>query len=365
MKTISKFRDGELSRKLIDKICVVSDPSKKYNIMEVCGTHTMAISKLGIRNVLPQNIRLVSGPGCPVCVTPQGEIDAIFTLLEENDITLCVYGDMMKVPGTSGKNLLDYKSEGYDVRVVLSCLDVFKFAEKSTKDVVFVSIGFETTNPTVAALIKILVENHVKNTSIMLFNKTMPEVLGVLLNDKLLNIDGFLCPGHVSVMTGASLYEPVVRMKKAAVITGFEPVDILSSIYEIVRQVNENNYKIVNNYPRTVKYEGNSKASGLVCKYLKKTDSSWRGIGVIERSGLSIKEEFSFLDAVKKYRLEVDSLDEIDGCSCGEVLKGRKFPHQCALFGNVCNTENPVGPCMVSSEGACAAYYKYDYSGVV
>ena len=272
MKVMSRFRDSELSKKIIDKIYSILDSSRKYSIMEVCGTHTMAISRLGIRDALPKNINLISGPGCPVCVTPQGEIDAIFNLLEKNDITLCAYGDMMRVPGSSGKNLLDYKSRGHDVRVVLSCLDVLKVSKESTKDVVFVSIGFETTNPTVAALMEILVKNRVKNTSIMLLNKTMPEVLGVLLEDKFLNIDGFLCPGHVSVITGTSLYEPIVKKKKAAVITGFEPVDILSSIHEIIRQVSSNEYRVVNNYPRTVKQEGNNKDG-----YYRKKWASYKG----------------------------------------------------------------------------------------
>lgn len=364
MKILTKFRDSELSLKIIDKIQAIADPLRKYHIMEVCGTHTMAISKLGIRSVMPANVRLISGPGCPVCVTPQGEIDAVFQLLEQNDVLLCVYGDMMKVPGTNGKNLLDYRAEGYDVKIVLSPLDVIGFAEKSDKPVVFVSIGFETTNPASAALIDLIIQKNIENVSVMVFNKTMPEVLGVLLEDEFLNIDGFLCPGHVSVITGEELYKPIVRKNKSAVITGFETLDIFSSIYEIVRQVNENDYKVVNNYSRIVRSEGNKKAQLLVDRYMSKVDSSWRGIGVIKSSGLRIKEEFCFLDALKKYNLTLSDVSEISGCSCGEVLKGRKSPHECGLFGTVCNTENPVGPCMVSSEGACAAYYKYNKNGV-
>lgn len=360
MELISKFRDREVVKILIDKIYKEVDESKLYNIMEVCGTHTMSISKFGIRTLLPPEIKLISGPGCPVCVTSQGEIDCIFQLLENNDIILATYGDMMRVPGSMKKNLLDMKASGKDIRVVISPLDILKIRKKSDKEVVFVSIGFETTNPATAALVDLIVNRQIDGVYILIFNKTMPEIISVLLDDNSLNIDGFLCPGHVSVITGEKLYLPIVRKNKAAVITGFEPIDILSSILEIVKQVNSKNFNIVNNYKRAVKSDGNEKANKLVDRYFKKVDAVWRGVGIVKQSGLALKSEYNYLDAIVRYNLSLEKREEIPGCRCGDVLKGKILPIECPLFERVCNFENPVGPCMVSSEGACAAYYKYE-----
>ncbi|MCB4205082.1 hydrogenase formation protein HypD [Deferribacterales bacterium Es71-Z0220] len=360
MEMISRFRDKDIVKLLLENIFKETETDKIYNIMEVCGTHTMSISRFGIRGLLPKNVRLISGPGCPVCVTSQGEIDMIFELLKYNDVIAAVYGDLMKVPGSDGRNLLDLKAEGKDIRVVISPLDVLKLKNEQKKGVVFISIGFETTNPATAGLIEVIVNQGLDGFYILTLNKTMPEIIDILLEDKELNVDGFLCPGHVSVMTGESLYLPIIKRNKAAVITGFEPVDILYSILDIIRQINCKNFFIKNNYGRVVNSIGNEKANGLVYKYFEPADSIWRGVGTIKNSGLKIREQYKYLDASERFGLHPSDKLEIDGCKCGEVLKGKILPNKCNLFGLMCTPENPVGPCMVSSEGACAAYYKYE-----
>jgi len=357
MNLIEGFRDPELCKKLISQI-EREATRDSYRFMEVCGSHTMAIAKQGIRSVLPDNIDLVSGPGCPVCVTPQCEIDAIFEIVEKGAV-IATFGDMMRVPGSDGQNLQKLKSEGADIRVVFSPLDSLKIAKETDKEVVFIGIGFETTAPAVASLALSGEMAGVQNLSITPYNKTMPEVLGLIIDDKNLNIDGFVCPGHVTAITGISLYDPIVASGMSAVVTGFEPVDILSSVLEMVRQSNSGEFAVKNMYGRVVSDEGNPKALEILDKVYKKSGAWWRGIGYIEDSGLFFRDEFEQFDAFKKFDVSLSGDDEIDGCSCGEVLKGYIKPSECSLFGNGCDPLNPVGPCMVSSEGACAAYYKY------
>ncbi|MBZ4642815.1 MAG: hydrogenase expression/formation protein HypD [Deferribacteraceae bacterium] len=360
MQMVTKFRDKNTVKSLLSKIQSEARSNRQYRIMEVCGTHTMSISRFGIRSLLPDNIKLISGPGCPVCVTSQGEIDLIFELLQKEDVVLAVYGDLMKVPGSAGENLIELKSSGKDIRVILSPLDVIKIKESVNKPVVFVSIGFETTTPASAGLAHKIVCNDIKDIYFLVFNKTMPEIIKVLLKDKELNIDGFLCPGHVTAITGEKLYLPIVDNKKAASIAGFEPVDILYSILEIINQVNRGKFYIANSYSRVVRAEENKIARSLIEEYFEPADSYWRGIGVIEKSGLKLKKEYEHLDAVKKFNLKPRYVDEIAGCRCGDVLKGKILPNECKMFGGKCKPDNPVGPCMVSGEGACAAYYKYE-----
>lgn len=351
------FRDAELCKGLIEKINkeAVKDC---YRFMEVCGSHTMAIAKFGIKSLLPKNIELVSGPGCPVCVTPQCEIDALFEIASGGAV-IATFGDMMRVPGSGGQSLQKMKSEGADVRIVFSPLDTLKLAKDTDKEVVFVGIGFETTAPAVAGLAVMAERQGFENLSITPYNKTMPEVLGLLLEDKNLSINGFICPGHVTAVTGLNLYEPLVKAGMAAVVTGFEPVDVLSSVLEMVRQVNSGEYAAVNRYSRVVADEGNQKARNLIGQVYEKKGCWWRGIGFIENSGLAFRDEYARFDAFKKFGVSLTGDDEIAGCSCGDVLKGYIRPDACALFGNGCTPENPVGPCMVSSEGACSAFYKY------
>jgi len=354
---IEDFRDADLCKKLI-KIIEEEATKDCYRFMEVCGSHTMAIAKSGIKSILPSNIDLISGPGCPVCVTPQCEIDALFDIASKGAV-IATFGDMMRVPGKDGQNLQKMKSEGTDVRIVFSPLDVLKIAKETDKEVVFVGIGFETTAPAVAGLALMAKKAGITNISITPYNKTMPEVLTLILADEKLQINGFLCPGHVTAVTGIGLYTPIVNAGMAAVVTGFEPVDILSSILEMVRQVNSGDFKAVNMYSRVVANEGNPKARGIIDTVYEKQGCWWRGIGFIEDSGLAFSKEYEMYDAFKKFNVSIEGDDEIEGCSCGDVLKGYIKPDQCALFGSACTPTNPVGPCMVSSEGACAAAYKY------
>ncbi|ADD67220.1 hydrogenase formation HypD protein [Denitrovibrio acetiphilus DSM 12809] len=354
---IEDFRNADICKKLIKQI--EKEATKDvYRFMEVCGSHTMAIAKFGIKSVLPSNIDLVSGPGCPVCVTPQCEIDALFEIAEKGAV-IATFGDMMRVPGSKGQNLQKMKSEGCDVRIVFSPLDTLKIAKETDKEVVFVGIGFETTAPAVAGLAIMAEKAGVKNVSITPYNKTMPEVLSLIISDKNLQINGFVCPGHVTAVTGIGLYDPIVKEGMAAVITGFEPVDVLSSILEMVRQVNTEDFKAVNMYSRVVADEGNAKARDVINAVYEKQGCWWRGIGFIEESGLAFRKEYEQFDAFRKFDVTLEGDDEIAGCSCGEVLKGYIKPTECALFGTACTPQNPVGPCMVSSEGACAAAYKY------
>lgn len=357
MKLIDGFRDKDICKSLIQQINheAVRD---SYRFMEVCGSHTMAIAKAGIRTVLPENIELVSGPGCPVCVTPQCEIDGIFRLAEKGAV-ITTFGDMMRVPGSNGENLQMLKSRGADIRIVFSPLDSLKAAQETGKETVFIGIGFETTAPACASLALTAKRNGVKNISLTPYNKTMPEVLDILISDKNLNIHGFICPGHVTVITGTGLYIPMVENGMAAAITGFEPVDVLSSILEMVRQVNSGNFSVKNMYGRVVSENGNPKAREILNTVFEKKGCNWRGIGYIENSGLGFRPEYKEYDAFEKFGIELSGETETEGCMCGDVLKGYIKPSACGLFGSACTPSSPVGPCMVSSEGSCAAAFKY------
>ncbi|MGE4318768.1 MAG: hydrogenase formation protein HypD [Deferribacterales bacterium] len=357
MNLIEGFRDKDICKNLIKQIHkeAVKD---SYRFMEVCGSHTMAIARLGIRSLLPENVALISGPGCPVCVTPQSEIDGVFRLAEKGAV-ITTFGDMMKVPGKQGENLIQLKSAGADIRVVFSPLDSIQVAKDTGKETVFIGIGFETTAPAVASLALTAKAQGIKNLSITPYNKTMPEVLDLLIQDKNLNINGFVCPGHVTVITGTSLYQPMVENGMAAVITGFEPVDVLASVLEMVRQVNSGEYSIKNMYGRVVTEDGNPKARQILDTVYEKKGCNWRGIGYIENSGLGFRPEYKEFDAFDRFGVDLEGDDEMPGCRCGDVLKGYIRPDACPLFGSACTPMNPVGPCMVSSEGSCAATYKY------
>ncbi len=357
MNLMKSLRDKENVNILLRQIEKEILAGKNYTIMEICGTHTVSISKHGLRKLLPKNIKLISGPGCPVCVTSQGEIDLVFDLLERFDITVAVYGDLMKVPGSNGESLSYLRGKGKKIAIVGSVLEILKMCEKNDDEIVFVSIGFETTTPQTAYLIKEAKSRGIKNLSVLLFNKTMPNVLQLLLDDKKLSIDGFIAPGHVSTVTGEELYKPIIERNRAVAISGFEPVEILQGVLEIVRQVNSGQYDVVNSYKRVVSGMKNLKAYGLMDTVFEESDAVWRGIGGIKGSGLKIKDEYADYDAFKRYNLTSYEYSEREGCRCGEVLKGYIKPKDCPLFGTVCTSENPYGPCMVSSEGTCAAYF--------
>ncbi|MCX7905365.1 MAG: hydrogenase formation protein HypD, partial [Elusimicrobiales bacterium] len=329
-------------------------------IMEVCGTHTMSIAKSGIRDALYEYVNLISGPGCPVCVTSQGEIDSIIELGEKNDVIITTFGDMMKVKGTLGKSLSSLRLLNKDVRVVYSAMDAINIAcENPSKEVVFVGVGFETTAPTIAASVKYAFENGVRNFSIVPFFKLVPPALKYLVDFKIGVIDGFILPGHVSVIIGAKSYDFLREYNIPSVISGFEPLDILRSIDILLEKKINNQNEIINEYSRAVNYEGNKNALKVMEEVFSVVDSRWRAVGVIKYSGYDFTKKYVYFNALKKFNVKIkDSLEPKD-CLCGMILLGLKKPSDCPLFGKRCRPEDAVGPCMVSSEGACAAWYKY------
>ncbi|MEA1987304.1 MAG: hydrogenase formation protein HypD [Candidatus Marinimicrobia bacterium] len=349
---IKEFQNPKLIAKLVEKI---NEYKKPISLMEVCGSHTMAIGKWGIRNLLPKNIKLISGPGCPVCVTPMSIIDA---LLDLKNVTIAIFGDLMRVPGENGSLELA-KAKGLDVKIVYSPMDALKLAEK--KETVFVGIGFETTIPGIAHTIQKAYENKIKNFSVLTSLKTVPPALKLLSSDKDINLDGFILPGHVSVIIGKDAYNFLPSdYNIGGVVTGFEPADILVSVEKLIRQKENNEPKIENEYSRIVTNRGNIHAQNLMNKVLKTSDGIFRGIGEIPNSELKIREKYSEFDAEKKYNIKIEYKEDKSGCRCGDVLKGIIVPPECPLFGNKCTPSNPIGPCMVSSEGSCSAYFKYE-----
>ncbi|MCX7943406.1 MAG: hydrogenase formation protein HypD [Deltaproteobacteria bacterium] len=335
-------------------------PKRTIKIMEVCGTHTVAIARSGIRELLPKEINLVSGPGCPVCVTPQSYIDKAIWLSKQKDIIITTFGDLMRVPG-SERSLALAKMEGSDIRVLYSPVQSLEIAEANpSKLIVLLAVGFETTIPTISGTLEIALRRNIKNIFIFSAHKIVPPALKVLASSKELMIDGFILPGHVSAVIGIKPYEFLAReYNKACVISGFEPLHILEGIFLILAQIHKNNFYIANQYKSTVDYEGNVKAQKSISKFFDLTDSVWRGIGNIPRSGLTLKCEYNFFDIEDKIQFPEIESREPTGCRCGDVLKGLIEPIECPLFGRLCTYENPVGACMVSSEGSCAAYYKY------
>ena len=358
MKYQDEYRDKDKARKIVEKIKELS--KKRVNFMEVCGTHTMSIFRHGIKGMLPGNIRLLSGPGCPVCVTPNEYIDKAVELARKKDVVVVTFGDMIKVPGTSS-SLEKEKSDKKDIRIVYSPSEAVSIAEKEkNKQVVFLGVGFETTSPTVAAAILEAQEKKIKNFSVLCAHKLIPPAIEALLGSKKVKIDGFILPGHVSVIIGERPYKFIAfKYGKPAVIMGFEPVDILSGIYMLVYQVESNNALIANQYKRAVHYEGNAAAIEMMDRVFERADSEWRGIGIIPNSGLKIRDAFSEFDAEKKFVIKTARSKEKKGCICGSILRGEKTPEECKLFRKICTPENPMGACMVSSEGTCAAYFKY------
>jgi hydrogenase expression/formation protein HypD len=358
MKHIDEYRDPALSRRIVDKIKTTS--RKKVRLMEVCGTHTMAIFRSGIRALLPETITLLSGPGCPVCVTSQQEIDTFVEMAGIEGVIVATFGDLMRVPGTHS-SLQEERAEGQEIRIVYSAFDALDLAEsRPEKEVVFLGVGFETTAPTIAASIVEGKRRKLKNFSVLSAHKLVPPALNALMAAEGVRIDGFICPGHVSVIIGSTAYVPVVeKYHTPCVVSGFEPGDILQSIYILVKQIEAGDAKLENVYRRAVTSEGNEKARQIMYQVFEPTDARWRGIGMIPRSGLKIRGEFESFDAEKRFDVSVPDSKEPEGCACGEILMGLKTPPGCPLYKKVCTPSHPVGPCMVSTEGTCAAYYKY------
>jgi hydrogenase expression/formation protein HypD len=362
------FRNPEHMKalaKLINK-----EAKTKIRVMEVCGGHTHTIMKYGIPQILPDAVEFVHGPGCPVCIMPKERIDHAYILSQQPDVILVTLGDMIKVPGSHG-SLAEARSKGADVRFVYSPLDCLKIAnENPDKKVIFFAIGFETTTPMTAALVDQTIKLGLKNLYFHINHVTVPEVMKELLDsrDKHVDsynnrIDAFIGPSHVSVITGSKIYEMFPRdYKRPVVVTGFEPIDVMEGLLMIVRQINEGRSELENQYKRSVSYEGNRVAQDLINKYFDQKDLfKWRGLGNIPKSGLKLRDEFSYLDAEKMYE-DVIPKEEIEDhklCICGDILRGMAKPTECQVFGTACKPNRPIGSCMVSSEGACAAYYKY------
>lgn len=352
------FRDRELAEKLTRRICeTVAGPLR---IMEVCGTHTMAIFRHGIRSLLPEEVDLISGPGCPVCVTSGGDIDQIIDLASIPGVILATFGDLVRVPGSKGKNLSEARAEGAQVEIVYSPSDALKIAESTNKPVVFPAIGFETTIPVIAATVLEAKQKKLTNFMLLVSHKVVPPALNALLGDPELAIDGLLCPGHVSAIIGEQAYQPVAeQFHIPCVIAGFEPIDILSAIFRLAAQVHDGRAEVENTYGRVVTPAGNARARKMIDMVFEPCDADWRGLGTIPGSGLALRDEFRDHDARKYFALKPISVPEPRGCRCGEILTGKIKPPQCPLFNTRCTPTSPVGPCMVSSEGTCAAYSKY------
>ncbi len=329
--------------------------------MEVCGTHTMVAFRTGLRKLLPASVRLISGPGCPVCVTDTTYIDAAIQLARRADVLVATFGDILRVPG-SESSLERERAGGGNVRVVYSATDALALArEFPTKQIVFLGVGFETTAPTVAWSIWRASHEGLKNYSVLCAHKTMPQAMASLLADQQVKIDGFLCPGHVSVITGAAMYRPLVQQYRIpCVISGFEAWDMLKSLTMLLQQLLEQRAEVEVEYSRSVSEQGNAAALKLMHEVFVPQDANWRGIGLIPGSGLGIRPEYARFDAAKALNIKWGKANVPPGCRCGEVLRGLQTPLECKLFGHVCTPLNPIGPCMVSSEGVCAAYYKYE-----
>lgn len=356
---IDEYRDVQLIKTLTGLLSRYD--GKPVKLMEVCGTHTMAISKYGIRSILPNKIQLVSGPGCPVCVTPSFFINAAIELSRKQQIIITTFGDLMRIPGDDS-SLIAEKAKGADIRILYSPLDALKIArENPLQKVIWLSVGFETTTPVTALAILKAKEEKLNNFLVLTANKTMPMALRLLSADLSLGIDGFIYPGHVSAITGTGMYEELARdYRIPGVVTGFEPMDILSAIYTLVENSGNNQPIVVNQYRRVVKAQGNLIAIAKLNEIFISSDAIWRGIGLIPDSGMVIREQFAEFDAWKVFDIKIDTNHkEPQGCLCGEILKGLKKPVECPLFAGICTPEKPVGACMVSSEGTCAAYYKY------
>jgi hydrogenase expression/formation protein HypD len=357
MKYLDEFRDRELISTLVEAIHQKS--VSKIRLMEVCGGHTLAIRKYGIQHLLPSTIELLSGPGCPVCVTDRMAIDQSIALARMPGVIVTTYGDLIRVPG-SESSLNQEKALGADVRIVYSTLDALEIARTNPeKEVVFLGIGFETTTPSSAVAISEAEKQNISNFSLLSMHKLMPPAMAGLI-DQGIKIDGYIGPGHVTTIAGAGMYEPLVKKYRISiVVSGFEPVDLLQSILMLVNMKEEGRYGTEIQYKRAVTKEGNVKARELVNLVFEPTDDAWRGLGVIPQSGLKIRNEFSDFDAALHFNLNIKPVPEPKGCICGEVLRGLKKPDQCALFGKVCTPVNPIGACMVSGEGACQAWFQY------
>jgi hydrogenase expression/formation protein HypD len=358
MKYLDEYRDSNLAKPLVEELR--RSVSKPLRVMEVCGSHTMAIFRNGIRSILPDGMELVSGPGCPVCVTSASHMDAFIGMADRPGVRVAIFGDLFRVPGSHG-SLAEASSRGAKVEIVYSPMDALELAVNNPSElVVFLGVGFETTTPGIAATILAAKNGNVKNFVVFSTQKTMPAPMEALLSDPALKIDGLLCPGHVSSIIGAGAWEPLAKKYHlACVVGGFETADLLKSLILLARQVGNSDIKVENVYPRAVAWEGNQRAAKMVAEIFEPADMDWRGLGRIPLSGLKIRDKYADFDAEVRLQVILPEAQEPKGCLCGNILKGMNTPRECPLFSSRCTPANPIGPCMVSSEGTCAAYHKY------
>lgn len=362
LEILDQFHDPALCKSLLARLRDTLDGPLRF--MEVCGTHTVAIFRSGLRSLLPGEIVHLSGPGCPVCVTHEAEINAFLDLAEKPGVIIATFGDLMRVPGSRGRTLKAAQADGARVEVVYSPPDALRLAaDNPDATVVFLGVGFETTAPGVAASVKMAKAQGIGNYAVLSFHKLVPPALEALLADPAPEgegIDAFIMPGHVSAIIGLDPYRPVAqRHGKSAAIAGFEPLDILQALLFLAESKREGVARVANLYTRVVRDEGNAKARAMLAEVFVPADALWRGIGMIPGSGLELADEYAAFDAKRRFGVEIRECPPLPGCKCGDVLKGRLAPNLCPLFGKACTPAKPVGPCMVSTEGSCAAYYKY------
>jgi hydrogenase expression/formation protein HypD len=368
MKYIDEFRDGDTARKLAAAIRREANPARRYHFMEFCGGHTHAISRYGITDLLPDNVRMIHGPGCPVCVLPIGRVDQAIRLALDEGVMLCTYGDCLRVPASDGLSLLKARARGGDIHMVYSSADAVVLAQKNPdKQVVFFAIGFETTTPPTAVAIRQAAALGLKNFSVLCCHVLTPSAIASILESPEVRrwgtvpLDGFIGPAHVSTVIGSRPYEFFAEeYRKPVVIAGFEPLDVMQAIRMLIRQVNDGRAEVENEFSRAVDRDGNIKAQQLVAEVFELRKSfEWRGLHVLPYSALRIRSTFAEFDAERRFSLDYRPVPDHKACECGAILRGVKRPQDCKIFGTVCTPEHPVGSCMVSSEGACAAHYTY------
>jgi hydrogenase expression/formation protein HypD len=368
MKYIDEFRDGDVARKIAERLACEVEPGRNYSFMEFCGGHTHAISRYGVAELLPATVRMVHGPGCPVCVLPIGRIDLAIQLALERQAIVCTYGDTMRVPASDSLSLMRAKARGGDIRMVYSAADALAIARQNpTREVVFFAIGFETTTPPTAVAIRDAHAEGLENFSVLCCHVLTPSAITHILESPEVRqygtvpIDGFIGPAHVSIVIGSQPYEHFAQeYRKPVVIAGFEPLDVMQAVLMLVRQVNEGRTEVENEFTRAVDRDGNLHAQALVSEVFElRTSFEWRGLGEVPYSALKIRPAFARFDAEQRFGLGYRPVPDNKACECGAILRGVKKPTDCKIFGTVCTPENPVGSCMVSSEGACAAHYSY------
>jgi hydrogenase expression/formation protein HypD len=368
MKYIDEFRDGDVAQTLAGKIARLAQPGRHYSFMEFCGGHTHAISRYGLPDLLPPTVRMVHGPGCPVCVLPIGRIDMAIALALNEGVILCTYGDTLRVPASDGLSLMKAKARGGDIRMVYSTLDALQIArDNPQRQVVFFAIGFETTTPPTALAILQAAQEQLANFSVLCCHVLTPAAITHVLESPEVRqwgtvpIDGFIGPAHVSTVIGSRPYEPfAAHYRKPVVIAGFEPLDVLQAILMLIGQVNDGRAEVENEFSRAVSRDGNNKAQDRMAEVFElHHEFEWRGLGTVPESALKIRKSYGNFDAERRFKIAYQSVPDNKACECGAILRGVKRPQDCKIFGTVCTPENPVGSCMVSSEGACAAHYSY------